>query len=153
MDRRKNRTINKILWTQEKIEKEIEEIEEKNSIIDNPSIIRAQKIYPNVKDYLTIKFSITKDNEIIEKNLDWTKVIEVLESKADMSASMTHRVSEVRSGGLAYPAHRRIRQIFTYNTDFTLILILAYPALQSRIRQFTEWWLSNFMKRQVSCWL
>ena len=72
-------------------EKEIEEIEEKNSIIDNPSIIRAQKIYPNVKDYLTIKFSITKDNEIIEKNLDWTKVIEVLESNADKSGFNSQR--------------------------------------------------------------
>ena len=72
-------------------ENELKEIEEKDSIIDNPSIIKAQKIFPNVKDYITTKFSITKDDDIIEKNLDWTEVIEVLESKADKSGFNSQR--------------------------------------------------------------
>jgi len=72
-------------------EKGLKEIEEKDSIINNPSIIKAQNIYPNVKNFLTTKFSITKDDEIIEKNLDWTEVIEVLESKADKSGFNSQR--------------------------------------------------------------
>tara|TARA_B110000438_G_scaffold185805_1_gene177474 strand:- start:16243 stop:18636 length:2394 start_codon:yes stop_codon:yes gene_type:complete len=61
----------------------ISEINEKITSNNHPSIIKAQKIYPNIKKYLNGTFSIKKNDEIIEENLPWNEVISSLETNGD----------------------------------------------------------------------
>ena len=64
-------------------EKVISEINEKITSNNHPSIIKAQKIYPNIKKYLNGTFSIKKNDEVIEENLPWNEVISSLETNGD----------------------------------------------------------------------
>jgi len=61
----------------------ISEINEKITSNNHPSIIKAQKIYPEIKKYLNGTFSIKKNDEVIEENLHWNKVISALETNGD----------------------------------------------------------------------
>jgi DNA gyrase subunit B len=61
----------------------ISEINEKITSNNHPSIIKAQKIYPEIKKYLNGTFSIKKNDEVIEENLHWDKVISALETNGD----------------------------------------------------------------------
>ena len=70
---------------EEVTEEVIQEVKEKISPNNHPSIIKAQNIYPEVKPYLEGSFSIKKNDEIIESNLSWDAVIPSLENNADKS--------------------------------------------------------------------
>jgi len=61
----------------------LNEINEKITSNNHPSIIKAQKIYPEIKKYLSGTFSIKKNDELIEENLAWNKVISTLEANGD----------------------------------------------------------------------
>ena len=64
---------------------EIKKINESITANNHPSIIKAQKIYPEIKNFLKGHFSIKKNDEIIEENLEWNQVISSLENNADKS--------------------------------------------------------------------
>ena len=64
---------------------EIKKINESITANNHPSIIKAQKIYPEIKKFLKGHFSIKKNDEVIEENLEWSQVISSLENNADKS--------------------------------------------------------------------
>ena len=64
-------------------ENDLKEINEKITSNNHPSIIKAQKIYPEIKKYLSGTFSIKKNDELIEEDLVWNKVISTLEANGD----------------------------------------------------------------------
>ncbi|MDG2101245.1 MAG: DNA topoisomerase (ATP-hydrolyzing) subunit B [Dehalococcoidia bacterium] len=64
-------------------ENDLKEINEKITSNNHPSIIKAQKIYPEIKKYLSGTFSIKKNDELIEEDLAWNKVISTLEANGD----------------------------------------------------------------------
>ena len=66
-------------------EEVLQEVNEKISASNHPSIIKAQNIYPEIKSYLEGSFSIKKNDEILESNLLWDSVIANLENNADKS--------------------------------------------------------------------
>ena len=67
----------------EENENVINEINEKITPNNHPSIIKAQKIYSEIKKYLSGTFSIKKNDQVIEENLEWNKVISSLEENGD----------------------------------------------------------------------
>jgi len=69
----------------EEAEEALKEVNETISVNNHPSIIKAQGIYPLIKDYLEGSFAIKKNDEIIEKELMWDAVITSLEKNADKS--------------------------------------------------------------------
>ena len=66
-------------------EEELKKVNESMTINNHPSIIKAQKIYPEIKEFLNGSFSIKKNDEIIEENLKWNEIISALENNADKS--------------------------------------------------------------------